>query len=110
MTYVPVTVLGGLPVIADVWFSGPDYYGEYDSGADALFWRKRDGTRGKELSLAMMERVEKLDGDWQAYVTEQASDWLGDNCPTRYSNGHQEGTWSDEYRKLNPSRILEGAS
>lgn len=101
MKFIPVTVRGGLPVIADVWFSGPDYYGEYDSGVNALYWQKRDGTRGNELSKALMEKIKSQDY-WEAYVTEQANDWLGENVPTRYEDGTIIGEYSEEYLKLNP--------
>lgn len=101
MVYVPVTILGGLPVIASVWFSGPDYYGEYDAGCDNLYWQRADGSRGKEVSKKIYDRCEKYDSFWQSMVTEQANDWLGCNCPTRYSNGEEEGDWSEEYILLN---------
>lgn len=104
MTRVPVTIMGGLPVIADVWFSGPDYYGEYDCGVDCLYWRKSDGTAGKELPVRVLERLEKHDSFWEADITEQASDWLGCHVPTRYSDGRIEGSYSPEYLKLNPPR------
>lgn len=71
----PVTILGGLPVIAEVWFSGPDYYGEYDAGVDGIYWQKRDGSKGKEVSKAVYDRLHKIDY-WDAYVTEQASEYL----------------------------------
>lgn len=100
-TLVPVTIKGGLPVIAEVWFSGPDYHGEYDAGVDALYWRKRDGTPGKELSQHI---IDGLDDYWEAYVTEQADDWLGYNCPTRCRDGREEGAYSEEYLKLNPRK------
>lgn len=101
MVFVPATVLGGLPVIAEVWFSGPDNNGEYDAGVDGLYWRKRDGTRGKELSQRVVARIEKQDSYWQAYITEQANDWLSDSVPIRYSDGRIEGDYSEEYLKLN---------
>jgi hypothetical protein len=76
MPFAPATVLGGLPVIAEVWFDGPDWQGEHDAGVDALYWQKRDGSCGKPLSQRIMDRVEKHDPYWQAHVTEQASDWI----------------------------------
>lgn len=100
MTFVPVTVRGGLPVIADVWFL-IDYYGEVDSGVNALYWQQRDGTRGKELSKPLMDKITK-ESYWDAYITEQANDWLGEHVPTRYSDGTTIGSYSDEYLKLNP--------
>lgn len=74
MPLCPVTILGGLPVLAEVWFT-VDYYGESDSGVDAIYWQKRDGTKGKEVSQKIYDRLEK-DAYWQASVTEQAVDWL----------------------------------
>ena len=72
----PATVLGGLPVIAEVWFSGPDYFGEYDAGVDNLYWQKRDGSRGKPLSDKVMERINKRDPYWESDVIEAVSDHL----------------------------------
>jgi hypothetical protein len=101
MVYVPVTVLGGLPVIAEVWFSGPDYFGEYDAGVDSLSWQKHDGSIGSPLSEKVMARIEK-DPYWQAYVTEQANDWLSVHAPHKHHDGTLEGDWSEEYKRLNP--------
>lgn len=107
MVLVPVSIMGGLPVIAEVWFSGPDYWGEYDAGVDALYWRNRDGSRGKEVSEAIYDRCHKHDDYWQAYVTEQANDWLSCHCPIRRrdhtepSGYRTEGEWSAEYIALN---------
>jgi hypothetical protein len=116
MVYVPCTVKGGLPVIASVWFTGPSAgYEDYDSGVDELYWQKKDGSRGKEVSKAFMDSVEKYDTFWQATVTEQANDWLGEHCPTRryvggpanaeegidHSGYITEGEWSKEYILLN---------
>jgi len=72
----PCTVLGGLSLWAECWASGPDYYGEYDAGVDTLYWVKRDGTKGKEISQKMYDKIEKWDEYWQALVTEQVSDYL----------------------------------
>lgn len=101
MVLVPCTILGGLPVIANCWFSGPDYEGEYDSGADEIYWRKRDGLPGKPVSEKVIARLEKYDSCWQADITEQASDWLGENTPMR---DDPEPIWSDEYIALNGRR------
>lgn len=76
MPEAQVSVLGGLPVIADVWFSGPDYFGEYDAGVNALYWAKRDGTKGKEVSQKIYDKLDKRDPYWQADVTERASEAL----------------------------------
>lgn len=76
MPEAQVSVLGGLPVIADVWFSGPHYFGEYDAGVNALYWARRDGTRGKEVSQKIYDKLDKRDPYWQADVTERASEAL----------------------------------
>ena len=76
MPEAQVSVLGGLPVIADVWFSGPDYFGEYDAGVNALYWTRRDGTKGKEVSQKIYDKLDKRDSYWQANVTEQVSEAL----------------------------------
>lgn len=76
MPEAQVSVLGGLPVIADVWFSGPDYFGEYDAGVNALYWAKRDGTKGKEVSQKIYDNLDKRDPYWQADVTERVSEAL----------------------------------
>lgn len=101
MFFCPVTVLGGLPVIADVWFSGPDYDGEYDAGVDGLYWRKADGTKGKELSQKVIDRIDK-EQYWQAHVVEQANDWLSFSVPTHHRDGRVEGEYSEEFLELNP--------
>lgn len=104
--FCPVTVLGGLPVIAEVWFSGPDYYGEYDCGCDALYWEKRDGSCGAPLSERMMKRVEAFDEYWEADVTEAANDWLSVSTPRRYPDGTEEGEYCPQYFLLNPRKPL----
>ena len=118
MVFVHATILGGLPVVAEVWFSGPDHNGEYDSGVDGLYWRRKDGSRGKPVTQKVMDRLEKYDSCWQAGVTEQANDWLGCHCPVRRLNPEykgysfenpvpqyiEEGEYSEEFRLLNPEK------
>jgi hypothetical protein len=116
MVFVHATILGGLPVVAEVWFSGPDFDGEYDAGVVGLYWRKRDGSKGAPLSQRLMDKIEAKDSWWQSDVTEQASDWLGYHCPTRTRSRHQspytldnpewieEGEYSPEYKLLNGDR------
>lgn len=88
MPLCPVTILGGLPVLADVWFSsGGGWQSDGDAGVDALYWRKRDGTKGAEVSTKIYDRLDK-EPYWQADVTEQANDWLG--CRERKER--KEGT------------------
>lgn len=72
----PATVLGGLPVIAEVWFTrGDGWTTDDDAGVDCLYWQKRDGTKGKPLSQKIMDRIEK-EAYWECDVVEQVSDWL----------------------------------
>lgn len=105
MVLVHATVLGGLPVVAEVWFSrGDGWMTDDDAGVDALYWRKRDGSKGAELSQKIMDRIEAADSYWQCEVTEQANDWLGCNAPTRYSDGRVEGEYSEAYQLLNGPR------
>ncbi len=76
MPEVPVTILGGLPVIADVWFSrGDGWMTDDDAGVNALYWRKKDGSKGAPVSQAILGRLDKM-AHWEADVTEQASEWL----------------------------------
>ncbi len=96
MVFVPATVLGGLPVVAEVWFSGPDYNGEYDAGVDGLYWQRHDGTRGAPISQKVMDRVEKKDAYWDGHVVEQANDWLG------YNTRDEDDCLTKEYLALNP--------
>lgn len=73
----PCTILGGLPVIAEVWFTrGDGWMTDDDAGVDALFWQKRDGSKGKEVSQKIYDRLEKSDPYWQCGVTEQVFDYL----------------------------------
>lgn len=77
MPEAPVTVLGGLPLIAEVWFTrGDGWCTDDDAGVDALYWRKRDGSKGKEVSQKIYDRLEKADTYWEASVTEQVSEHL----------------------------------
>lgn len=59
------SLLGCLPVIVEI-ASGkdadtPNGPGEYWSEVQKVWWRKRDGTKGKEVSEAVLDRAEKQD-------------------------------------------------
>jgi hypothetical protein len=60
MPIKPATILGGLPVMAEVSFT-TDYWGEHDATVDQLYWLKRDGTAGKPISRKIRDRAEKYD-------------------------------------------------
>jgi hypothetical protein len=77
MPEAPVTILGGLPVIAEVSFYLGDGWTTDDAAeVDALYWQKRDGSKGKEVSQAIYDRLDKHNDWWEADVTEQVSDYL----------------------------------
>lgn len=120
MVLVRATILGGLPIVADVTFGKdadtPNGPGEYWAEVEALYWQKHDGTKGKEVSQAVYERCHRWDNYWQAYVTEEANEWLSVNCPTRIrdqtaSGGYRnEGDWSPDYIALNGNPMEEATA
>lgn len=82
MVLAPCTVLGSLPVVADVSFTR-DYYGECDADVNELYWQVKGSwenplRHGKPLSQKVMDRIEKEDY-WQSSVIEQVSDWIAYN-------------------------------
>ncbi len=73
----PCTILGGLPVIAEVWFTrGDGWTTDDDAGVDALYWIKRDGTKGKPVPQSIYDRLEKKDPYWEGDVTLAVSEHL----------------------------------
>jgi hypothetical protein len=73
----PCTILGGLPVWAVCWYErGDGWMTDDDAGVDSLHWLKRNGTKGKEVSEKIYDRLEKADPYWQCEVTEQVFDYL----------------------------------
>ncbi len=69
------TILGGLPIVADVSFGRDGWTGEYWAEVDALYWMKRDGTAGKPLPQKVIDRAAEYDYGF-CYVIEQVSDYL----------------------------------
>jgi hypothetical protein len=55
------TILGGLPVIMDVDCGYDHWAGEGYSEVNAIYWRKRDGTAGKEIPESVYDRANKYD-------------------------------------------------
>ena len=82
----PATILGGLPVIAEVWFTrGDGWSTDDDAGVSALYWRRCDGTKGKEVSQKVYDRCAKADDYWESAVVDQVfehlafEDWCAKN-------------------------------
>ncbi len=72
----PGTILGGLPVIAVVWFSrGDGYTTDDDAGVGSIHWVKRDGSKGKEIPVHVRDRAEVYDYAFCDLI-EQVSDYL----------------------------------
>lgn len=75
----PGTILGGLPVIAEVEFGKdadtPNGPGEYWAEVQAIYWRKRDGSKGKEIPEHIRDRAAKHDYAF-CYLIEQIEDQL----------------------------------
>lgn len=70
----PGTILGGLPVIA-VIESGkdidtPNGPGEYWSEVQSIHWRKRDGSKGKELPEHIVGKASNYDYDFCNLIEE----------------------------------------
>jgi len=55
------SILGGLPIIAEVAFGYDSWNMEHWAEVEGIFWRKRDGTKGKAISQALRDRAEKYD-------------------------------------------------
>lgn len=59
------TILGGLPVFVEINAGKdadtPNGPGEYYAEVDGIYWLKRDGTKGKEISEKIWDRAIKYD-------------------------------------------------
>jgi hypothetical protein len=72
----PATILGGLPVWAECWFTrGDGWTTDDDCGVDALYWLRRDGTKGAPLPQKIIDRLDKT-GHWEASVCEAVCDYF----------------------------------
>lgn len=70
----PATILGGLPVFAECWYTrGDGLTTDDDCGVEALYWLRRNGTKGKELPQSIMDRLDKTPY-WEAGVCEMVCD------------------------------------
>jgi hypothetical protein len=56
----PATILGGLPIIAVIEY-WTDYWGEGDFSVEHIYWRKRDGSPGKEIPQSVIDRASNYD-------------------------------------------------
>lgn len=75
MARAPGTILGGLPVIADVAFGIDGWTGEGWSEVEHIYWQKKDGTAGKEIPLHLRDKAEKYD-PYFSNLTEQVGEHL----------------------------------
>ena len=72
-----VTILGGLPVIAEVTFTRSGGWMTDDHACvDALYWIKANGEAGKPVSEKIYQRLEKHSSYWQCDVIDQVSEAL----------------------------------
>lgn len=72
-----VSILGGLPVYAEIdWSRGDGYTVDDDAWVDALYWVKRDGSQGNPVPESMYEKLEKHDPYWECEVTENVFEQL----------------------------------
>ena len=55
------TILGGLPVMATVWFDRDDFSGEYLAEVEEICWVKRNGKPGKEIPQKVRDRAAVYD-------------------------------------------------
>lgn len=66
------TILGGLPVIAEVdW--GTDYWGEGYADISQIYWIKHDGSKGKPIPQKVFDRAENYDSYFSSLI-EQLSE------------------------------------
>ena len=72
----PGTILGGLPIIAEVSWGYDGFFCEDWSSVETIYWRKRDGSAGKPVSQALLDRAERYDPYFATLIeqlTEQAA-------------------------------------
>lgn len=83
----PATIFGGLPIWAEVSFTrGDGYSTDDDADVTSVHWLRRDGSKGKEVSQRIYDRLDTIDY-WQCDVTEQVSDYL---AHLQYCRDHPE--------------------
>jgi len=84
------TILGGLPVIADVdW--GTDYWGEGYAEIGAIYWMKRDGSKGKPIPQKVFDRAEVYDSCFSSLVEQ-----LSEQCAYEAAEARGEAAKMEE--------------
>jgi hypothetical protein len=69
------TILGGLPVVADVSFGRDDFTGEYWAEVEHIYWLKKGDKPGKKIPQHVRDRAAKYD-HYFSNLIEQVSDYL----------------------------------
>jgi hypothetical protein len=75
----PIEVFGCLPAIVHIE-AGRDWDGEDWVSIEHIWWRKRDGSKGKEFSKQLFDRAIEED---QYNIEESAWDWWHENHPPK---------------------------
>jgi len=78
----PATIIGGLPVIVEIAFGvddSPVTGREYWSEVEAIFWRKRDGSKGKEIPQHVWDKAEKYDSGFCNLIEQVTEDLAHEN-------------------------------
>lgn len=57
----PGTILGGLPIIAEVSWGYDSFNMEHWAEIEAIYWQKRDGSVGKEIPVSVRDRAARYD-------------------------------------------------
>ena len=79
------TILGGLPIAADVSFGYDDFTLEGWSKVNHIYWLKHNGEPGKEIPQHIFDRAEKYD-PYFCSLMEQVSEYLA------YQNSKEENS------------------
>ncbi len=100
MPEAPV-VINGLPLIAVVNAGYDSFNGESYADLDEVYWRRRDGSRGKLVSDKVRDRIddcEAIEQVWDHLAYEQyVWDCALKGAPQVYQNGLEEGLTIDGY-------------
>lgn len=78
------TILGGLPVFAEVSFGHDGFTGEGWAEVEHIYWVKKNDKPGKEIPDHIRDRAEKYDS-YFCNLTEQVSDYLAYSDPEGYN-------------------------